>query len=483
MRWINRKPEYAVATVFVAGVFMNILDTTIVNVALPSIAAQFEVRPTDAKWTVLGYLMSLAVWIPASGWLGDRFGTKRTFLFALAVFTLSSALCGLADRLALLVAGRVLQGVGGGMLTPVGMAMLYRAFPPERRAKAARVMIVPTVIAPSLGPVLGGFLVDRFSWHWVFWVNLPVGVAAFTFGAYALRERRGEGAGRFDAVGFALAAVALPSLLYALSSGPERGWGSRPVVSAAIIGVAGAAAFGARALRSANPLLNVRLFSEPLFRNVNLASASASATFVGLLFLMPLYLQSVRGESALSSGLTTFPEALGVLVSSQAVGWAYPRVGPRRLIALGLLGSGVSVLLMAWVGLEADLWVIRGLMFVTGASMAFLFISQQAAAFARISVSDTGQASALFSTQRQLASALGVAVGATVLSSLLHDSGAMPVVDAYRTTLSVCAGLALLGIAPALLIRDQDAATSMQRQAHAVSPARTEPPQPAPEVL
>src|ERR1700704_5296701 len=190
--------KWLVAAAFVAGMFMDIMDTTIVNVALPTLRLNFGVRDGSFEWGVTGYRPSLALWIPPSGWVGDRYGTKKTFLFALVVFTSGSALCGAAWSVQSLIAFRVLQGVGGGMLTPVGTSMLFRAFPPNERARAAAVLTVPTAIAPAVGPLLGGWLVDNASWRWIFYVNLPVGVAAFIFAAFVLKEHTEERVGRFD---------------------------------------------------------------------------------------------------------------------------------------------------------------------------------------------------------------------------------------------------------------------------------------------
>src|SRR5437660_10505203 len=173
--------KYIVGVVFVFGLFMDLLDMTITNVALPTLKSDFSTSTTTIEWVITGYLLSLAVFIPVSGWAGDRFGTKRTFMFALTAFTSASLLCGLAWNIESLIAFRVLQGVGGGMLTPVGTAMLFRAFPASERAQASVVIIMPTVVAPALGPVLGGFLVDYVSWHWIFFINLPIGLAGILF--------------------------------------------------------------------------------------------------------------------------------------------------------------------------------------------------------------------------------------------------------------------------------------------------------------
>src|SRR6201995_3314961 len=190
--------KFVVGTVFVSAMFMNIMDITIVNVALPTIGRDFHIDPTAVDGVVIAYLVSLAVFIPASGWLGDRFGGKRVLLVAIVVFTAASALCGLASSLGELVAFRILQGAGGGMLAPVGMAMLFRVFPPEERIRASAILTVPTTFAPALGPVLGGLLVTDLSWRWVFYVNVPIGIAAFTFGALFLKVNAQAEPGRFD---------------------------------------------------------------------------------------------------------------------------------------------------------------------------------------------------------------------------------------------------------------------------------------------
>jgi MFS family permease len=250
-------------------------------------------------------------------------------------------------------------------------------------------------------------------------------------------------------------------LLYALGTGPVVGWATPSVALTGVLGVLASVAFVWNELRVKEPMLKLRLLKEQLFRNTSIATAFGSASFVGLLFLMPIFLQSARHESAFASGLTTFPEALGVLVSSQLVGRLYPRVGPRRLIALGLFCASLSGVLIALVGLQANLWVLRVLMFTTGASMALLFISQHAATFAKISSADTGQASAILNAQRQLSSALGVALLATVLSVLVGRGGAhlagLEQLLAFRLAFLVGSGVALAGVVAALAIREEDA--------------------------
>src|SRR6266566_7298733 len=339
-------PKVSVSIVFVAAMFMSIMDGTIVNVALPSIGRQLGIPSVLLDAVVVSYLLSLAVVIPASGWLGDRWGTRRIFLIALALFTVASALCGLAQNFTMLVVFRFLQGAAGGMLAPVGTTMLYRTFPPAQRVQISSVLIVPTVIAPATGPVLGGLLVDQLSWRWVFYVNVPIGIAACLFGLIFLHEYREPAAGRFDVAGFLLAGGGLALVMYALSEGPTYGWTSPGIFGSALVGLLVLAAFVVVELRTQEPMVDLRLLGDRLFRTTNLVSLFAGAGFLGVLFVGPLFLQEGRGASALTSGLTTFPEAIGVVLSTQIVALLYPRVGPRRLMAAGLIGVAIMMSLL-----------------------------------------------------------------------------------------------------------------------------------------
>ena len=210
-------PKVSVSIVFVVAMFMSIMDSTIVNVALPALSREFNLKGTAVDAVVVGYLVSLAIVIPASGWLGDRIGTKRVFLSALALFTLASALCGLATSYPMLIGFRLLQGAGGGALTPVGTAILYRTFPPIERVRVSRILNIPTVVAPATGPILGGLLIDKLSWHWIFYVNVPIGIAAFLFGLLFLQEHREGSTKSFDLNGFLLAGIGLALTMFALS--------------------------------------------------------------------------------------------------------------------------------------------------------------------------------------------------------------------------------------------------------------------------
>jgi EmrB/QacA subfamily drug resistance transporter len=473
-------PKVTVSVVFVVAMFMNILDTTIVNVALPRISLEFHVLAASTATVATGYLISLAVFIPAAGWLGDRWGAKRMFMIALAVFTSASALCGLAQSLSELIAFRVIQGAGGGMLMPVGLAMLYRTFPPEERMRASKILVIPTAVAPAMGPVLGGLLVDQLSWRWVFLVNVPIGLAAFAFGLRYLREQESECVGRFDIAGFLLAGTGLGLLMYALSEGSSDGWGSPVILAAICLSLTALATLVATELRISSPMLDLRLFANRLFRQSNIVMMFAFGGFFGVLFVFPLMMQDGLGLSALQSGLNTFPEAIGVMLSSQIlVSRLYPTVGPRRLMAAGALAVATLAVVLGTIGFSTNLWLVRLLMLGLGFGMANVFLPAQTAAFATVSPAQTGQASSLFNATRQTAGALGVAVLGTVLASVgitsRTASGTIgPHLLAYHLAFFTAGGLTLAGALFALRVHDGDAASTMRAAAASPEPAESQ---------
>jgi len=458
-------PKVAVSVVFVSAMFVNILDATIVNVALPTIAADLHTSVASSAAIAVGYLVSLAVFIPASGWLGDRFGSKRVFLTALALFTAASALCGLAQSLPELVAFRVLQGAGGGLLTPVGMAMLYRTFPPAERMRASRILTVPTTLAPALGPVLGGLLVDQLSWRWIFDVNVPIGAAAFVFGLRYLKESTEPAPGRFDLPGFVLAAGGLGLVMYALSEGATHGWGTPPILLSGAVGALLLVAMVVVELRSPAPMVALRLYRDRLFRTSSAITLLSSMAFLGSLYVFPLMLQDGLGYSPLAAGLSTFPEAFGVMLAAQVVGRLYPHIGPRRIMAGGILVVPILLVLLAQTGMHTNPWIMRVEMFGLGFFMANIFIPNQTAAFATIPAASTGRGSTLYNAIRQIGSALGVAVMGTVLAvvgTTRHSSsGVHANLGAYHAAFYVGAGLLFCGLALVLSIRDRDAASTM----------------------
>ena len=413
-----------VMVLYILGVFMTVIDGTMVNVALPTLAEEFGVASTDIEWVAVGYLLTYAAVIPAAGWLGDRFGTKRVFTTALMAFVITSLACGLAQTLDQLVLFRILQGIGAGLVTPVGAAMLYRAFSMEDRAKAAIGVLSVAVIAPAIGPMLGGILVDTVSWHWIFLINGPIGAVAIVLSVAWLDETKHEAPGRFDVAGFVLSGAAVGIFLYTLSIGPERGWFSPYALTLAAVGTAAAVALIVIELRVPEPILTLRLFKDRLFRTINISASMVYAGFFGMIFVLPLYLQSLRGYTAFESGLAQSPQAFGVFLVSNLVGKRLYRViGPRRLMVVGTAATAAATCLFATADLTTPLSTIGAFAFIRGLSVGMVFVSIQTAAYATTSMADTGRATSLFNTQRQVSYASGVALAATVIAALLPEAG------------------------------------------------------------
>jgi EmrB/QacA subfamily drug resistance transporter len=472
--------KVVVGAVFVSAMFMNIMDITIVNVALPTIGRDFHIAPTAVDGVVIAYLVSLAVFIPASGWLGDRFGGKRVLLTAIAIFTVGSVLCGFAQDMTQLVMFRVLQGAGGGMMAPVGMAMLFRVFPPAERIRAASILTVPTTMAPALGPVLGGLLVTSLSWRWVFFVNLPLGIVAITFGALFLERMGTLDPGRLDLPGWLLGGAGLGLLMYGISEGPLKSWSSPDVVFCCVAGAVLLTIFVFVELRTAHPMVDLHLLSNRLFRSTNVVMFLVAAAFLGMLYLIPLYFQDARGLSPLQSGLSTFPEAFGVMTGAQfASRLIYPRIGPRRHITGGLLGLAACTLALTQLTVTTNLWLIRGLMFVLGWMMAQVMVPNQAASMAMITPDSLGRASTFFNTMRQVGSATGVAILSTVLigvgSANASGGTVAPDMTAYHLAFLTSAAFALVAVVFSLTIHDSDAAETIVRpKRRAARPTRPE---------
>lgn len=462
--------KWFVAALYVLALFMNLLDLTVTNVALPQLAREFKVSPATISWVSTSYLLSVAVFIPLSGWVGDRFGAKRAFLVALFIFTAGSALCGLSSTLWELIAARVLQGAGSGLLIPVGAAMTLRVFPLSERARVSAIITVPAVVAPALGPVIGGYLTQYQSWQWIFFINVPLGVAGLALGIRFLRDYAVAGTGKLDLAGFALGALGLAASIYALSQSGVYGVGDARVVVSGLIGAAALVAFLLVERARAHPLIDLRLFRDALFSVGALVLFCVQASFFGVVFLLPQLLQGQRGLKPLESGLATFPTAIGIMLAAPFVGRLYKRIGPRRLALSGALLASATALALRFVTLHTDLWVIRALMLPFGAAFGLVFIPLQAASFARVSAERMGQATAAYNAIRQVATSFGVALLATILSNQLTAHEAIlgrqatdaGVLAAFGAAFLAGSVLALLGAGAALLLNDRLAAATMR---------------------
>lgn len=474
---LTTNQKWVVAVVYVSAMILNALDSTIVNVTLATLGKEFGVEASEVEAVSVAYLVSLAVIMPASGWLSDKFGPKRVFLSALGVYAATNVMAGFAQTLDQLVLARILQGLGGGLLVPVGMALLFRTFPPAERMSVSRVLMFATILGPALGPVLGGLILQFASWPWTFFVKVPIAVTALLYGLrYLVDEERDTDAGKLDWIGFLLAGVGLGSSMYAVLEGPDNGWTSPIILVPGIVGISSLAIFVWHELRIAQPLVDLRLLGNRLFKGMMKTSIFATAGFMGTLFIVPLFLQDVRGASPLAAGLATMPEAIGVVVSTQFVAKMYPKLGPAKLMSGALLVVTVAILGLSRINMETPLWLVGVWMFVIGAGMAGVFLPNQAASMATIPREKLSGASTFYSVQRQVAGAVGVALLSVVLSvvgiytySTTGDATVREVnLTAWQTALVMAAVFTAIGSYMGRKVPTEDALETMQQKPRGV---------------
>lgn len=419
---IQLDPKIVVCIVYVIAMFMVSMDGTIVNVILPTISNEFNLDPSSTSGINIGYLVSLAVFLPVAGWLGDRFGTKKIFLIALGVFTAASFLCGFANNLQTLNLFRVLQGAGGGILTPVGMAILFRTFSPEERPKVSRSLVLPIAFAPAIGPIVGGFFTEQMSWRWAFYINVPFGIMVLLIGVLFLKEHKEPTAGRLDLPGFLLSASGFSMMMYAMNIGPSKGWDSPVIMYTGIIGAVLILSFILLELRVDQPMLDLRLLSDRLFRTLGIISLFSMAGLLGMLFVFPLMYQSALHASALESGLTTFPEAIGLMVASRMMPLTTKKLGIHQVIQMGLLSTIIIYTLISLVGPTANPWFLRALLFSVGVCLGHTVVAIQYSTFTNINSASMGMAATLFNVQNRIGSAMGVAILASILGAVGADT-------------------------------------------------------------
>lgn len=470
--------KWIVAIVYVFGLFLQFLDTTIVNAAIPTLASDFHAGTNMIGWVVTGYLLSLAMFIPVSGWLSDRFGTKRTFLFALLIFTAASVLCGIAWSAESLILFRIIQGIGGGLITPVATAMLYRVFPPQERAKVTALAAIPTVIAPTLGPIVGGYFVEFQSWSWIFFINIPIGIIALIIASVWLREQKQSGAVKFDLPGFIFAALALVGIIYFFHEVGSKGFSELSVWLPGAGGLLALIIFIVVELRVSHPIIDIRLFKNKLFYAGNVGVFFNQAIFSGTIFLLPFLLQIQKGLSPLNAGLVTFPTAVGVAMASPLAGRLYHRIGPKRLLTLAMVLASLSSFVLIFINDTTNVWLIRLLMLPRGWSFGMAIVALQTASYASIDSARLSRATAAYSVTSQVGSSFGVALLASVLSGSLLAHHAVPgnpstvgaAFTAFHETFMVSGLLGILGLAAAMLLDDKLAAHTMKPKQNGNNP-------------
>src|SRR6202142_3721551 len=333
---LEQKWKVLISVMF--GIFMIILDSTIVNIAFPTLRRVFGASLADAQWVISIYVLALGVTTPVSGYLADRFGIKRVYLLGLAIFVVGSFLCGIAPSLGLLIAARALQGFGGGIAQPLGPAQLYRAFPGKEQGAAFGILGIALVVAPALGPILGGWLVDLNLWRAIFFINVPIGILGVILGSDFLLDFHVDRKPLFDPLGLVTAIIGFGAVLYAASIAENFGWGGPFTLLALGIGFGMLIVHVVIELRVAKePMMNLRLFMNPTFLNAALVGYIATIALFGPEFMMPIYLQAFRGRTALDAGIILLAVAATSAIATPSAGRLYDRIGPRTIMVVGFL--------------------------------------------------------------------------------------------------------------------------------------------------
>jgi EmrB/QacA subfamily drug resistance transporter len=472
---------WRVCGIVIVGSIMSILDTTIVNVALSRLGIELHTSIATIQWVVTAYLLSLAAVIPVSGWAGRRYGAKRVYLTSLVLFTAGSILCGVASSATELIVFRVLQGIGGGLILPVGQLMMAQAAGPKRMGRVMSVVAVPAMLAPIFGPALGGLILDNASWRWIFFVNVPIGIVAFVLALRGLPKSEREDAGRLDVLGLALIGVGMPLVTYGLAEIGSTGGFSLTKVIAPIVGGLGLVVlFVLHARRVPRPLLDVRLYARRTFAAASITTFCLAAALFGAMILMPLYYQQVRGEDVLVTGLLVGPQGLGAAMAMPISGRLTDRIGGGPLAVFGVIVTALTTIPFGLIGAHTPIATLSIWMFLRGIGIGFAFMPAMAAAFAALKRSELSDATPQMNVLQRLGGSIGTAVLAVVLQRALvaapHPLTPSRMAGAYSTAFWWSFGITALAIVPSIvLLRAERAArartsTAAFAEAPAVEP-------------
>ena len=465
----------ALAVVVILGTIMSVFDTTIVNVAIDTLGREFHTNLATIQWVSTAYLLALALVIPLTGWTIERFGAKRMYLISLTLFIIGSALCGLAWSAGSLIFFRVLQGLGGGMILPIGQTILARAAGPQRMGRVMSVVGIPMLLGPVLGPAIGGLIVDNFSWRWIFYVNIPIGLIALAFSARVLKHDATGTAGKLDWTGFILLSPALAGIVYGLSeAGSSGGFGESKVIIGLVLGVVLLVFFIAHALRSRAPLVDLRLFRNRGFSIAGIVGFLLGASIFGAMFLMPLYYQIVRGQDALHAGLLMAPQGLGAMLAMPMAGRITDKVGAYKIVPVGVITVIVGTVVYTQVAADTSYVLLAVALFIRGLGLGMSMMPAMTAAYQTLQPADVPKATTMINILRQVGGSLGTAVLAVILQrsivSNLSGSGTAaagdvlgggatlpvaaraPIADAFGTSFWWAVGLSALCVIPALLL-------------------------------
>jgi EmrB/QacA subfamily drug resistance transporter len=469
-----------ISVVVIVGAVMSLLDMTIVNVALDTLSRDLHSSLADIQWVVTGYMLALAAVIPVTGWAAEKVGARRLWIASVILFTLGSALCGLAWSTASLIVFRVLQGFGGGMIMPIGQMVLARAAGPQRMGRVMSVIGVPMILAPVFGPTIGGLLVDHLGWRWIFYVNVPIGILGVALALRLLPAVRREEVPSFDKLGFALLATGVPLLVYGLAEVGQQGGFDHPAVIAPILAsLVLIALFVPHALRATAPLLDVRLYLNRAFAAASLTTFALGAGLFGGMIILPLYFQLVRGEDAVHTGLLLIPQGVGAAIAMPLAGRAADRVGGGRVAVAGLLATLVATLPFALIGADTSYWLIGAAMIARGLGIGMTMMPAMTAAYAALTPGDIANATPQLSVIQRVGGSIGTAVLTVVLQNgIAHrlvaaapGASRAAIAPAFSHTYWVLFAVTAAALAPALLL----ARVESRLRARAVPRSTAEP--------
>jgi len=419
-QWRPKANPWLIALAVIVPTFMEVLDTSIASVALPNIAGNLSASIDEATWVLTSYLVANAIVLPASGWLALRFGRRRFLLFCIVVFTISSFFCGAATSLGLILAARAIQGAGGGALQPLSQAILLESFPPAKRGAAMAIFALGVVVAPVLGPTLGGYLTDQYSWRWAFYINIPIGVLAVFMVSRFVEDPpyiSSAKPGRFDGIGLGLLVVWLGALQIVLDKGQEDDWFSAPWIrwTVALAAVA-FVTFLIQQWRDPHPITNLRVFKDRNFALGCLVMTLFGGVIYGLVAILPLFYQTVMGYSARSAGLAVSPRGIGAVCIMPVIAFLTSRIDTRWLITIGFLGFAGSAIWMSQLTLNISQWSLLTPIILSGACSGMVFVPLATTAMATLRNEMIGNASGLFNLLRNVGGSVGISVVNTLIS-------------------------------------------------------------------
>jgi DHA2 family multidrug resistance protein len=399
---------------------MEVLDTSVANVALPHIGGNLSATPEESTWVLTSYLVSNAIILPATNWLGRYFGRKRFLIACTTIFTVSSILCGAATSLGMLIVARVMQGAGGGALQPIAQSVLLESFPPEKRGSAMAVYGMGIVVAPIIGPTLGGWITDNYSWRWIFYINVPIGILAVLMANAFVEDPpyiKNQKPGRIDYLGFSLMALGLAALQLILDKGQEEDWfHSDMIFYVAIISAVALVGFVIWELWNKDPIVNLRIMA-----NRNFAVGTGLMTVMGIVLygtiaLLPLFLQTLLGYPALQSGMAVSPRGIGAIISMIIIGRLVGRVDSRWLIMFGFALLAYSTYQFSNINLEISISSIVVPSIMSGLAMGFIFVPLTTIAMGTLPNDQIGNASGVFNLMRNTGGSIGIAAMTTILA-------------------------------------------------------------------